>query len=65
MTLEEAELIATALFCANCGTPKGRSGKCPALCEPVEQPAPEYTGESVIGRTHIGNIVRSGEGWIG
>ena len=49
-----------------CGTRLGRTGKCPALCEPVEVPPPKYTGPAVIGGTHLGNLVRRDTpGWIG
>jgi hypothetical protein len=58
-------VVCSTADCPQCGVRLGRSGKCPALCEPVEQPAPKYTGAPMIGRTHLGNIVRSGEGWIG
>lgn len=47
-------------FC-KCGTRLGRSGKCPALCEPAEQPSPKYIGPAVVGGTHIGNIARRGD----
>lgn len=39
-----------------CGAQLGRSGKCPALCEPVPQPAPKYTGPLVVGRTHMSRL---------
>lgn len=56
-------------FC-KCGTRLGRSGKCPALCTPVPQPAPAYRGPMVVGRTHSGRIGApvwrpEGDGWIG
>ena len=39
-----------------CGAKLGRSGKCPALCEPVPEPPPKYTGPERIGFTHIGRL---------
>lgn len=54
--------------CSRCGVALGRAGKCPALCEPVEAPPPKYTGELIVGGTHIGNLVRANSGlpgWIG
>jgi hypothetical protein len=39
-----------------CGAPLGRSGKCPALCEPVPQPAPKYDGPAVVGRSHTARL---------
>lgn len=48
----------TAAVCGKCGAALGRSGKCPALCEPVPTPAPRYTGPLVIGRTHLGRLSR-------
>jgi hypothetical protein len=39
-----------------CGVQLGRNGKCPALCEPVPDAPPVYTGPLVIGRTHIGRL---------
>lgn len=57
-----------------CGAWLGRYGKCPALCEPVPQPPPIYTGPKVIGSTHLGRLGAPvnqrevsgvGYGWIG
>ncbi len=39
-----------------CGAALGRSGKCPALCEPVPQPPPKYDGPAVVGRTHTSRL---------
>ena len=39
-----------------CGAMLGRSGACPALCEPVPEPPPKYTGPAVVGSTHIGSL---------
>jgi hypothetical protein len=41
-----------------CGAKLGRNGKCPAICEPVTEPAPEYRGPTVVGLTHIGRMAR-------
>jgi hypothetical protein len=38
------------------GATLGRNGKCSALCEPVTEPAPEYRGPTVVGRTHLGRL---------
>ncbi len=51
--------------CPKCKAPLGRSGKCPRLCEPVDVPAPAYTGSPIIGGSHVDNLLRSGPGWIG
>lgn len=60
-----------------CGARLGRSGKCPALCTPVETPAPAYKGPAIVGRTHTGRLgapvwtpppqraMRDGADWIG
>jgi hypothetical protein len=52
-----------------CGARLGRSGKCPALCEPVPEPPPRYTGPKVVGHTHLGRIGApvnpADPGWIG
>lgn len=39
-----------------CGAPLGRSGRCPALCEPVPEPPPPYTGPALIGLSHVGRL---------
>ncbi|UGY15150.1 hypothetical protein HAP48_0042600 [Bradyrhizobium septentrionale] len=41
--------------CSNCSAPLGRHGKCPALCEPVENPEP-YRGPTKVGRTHMARL---------
>lgn len=55
-----------------CGARLGRTGKCPALCEPVPEPTPKYTGPLVVGGTHLGRLARPvyvepnpEHGWIG
>ncbi|WP_439398654.1 hypothetical protein ACRQ5Q_14985 [Bradyrhizobium sp. PMVTL-01] len=40
----------------SCGTKLGRSGRCPALCTPVEKDPPPYTGPRLVGRTHTARL---------
>lgn len=47
-----------------CGARLGRSGQCPALCEPVPAPPPVYTGPLKVGRTHIGRMAQPVDGWV-
>lgn len=47
-----------------CGARLGRSGQCPALCEPVPAPLPKYDGPKLVGRTHIGRMAQPVDGWI-
>jgi len=62
----------------NCGAVLGRYGKCPALCEPVPDPAPRYSGPMVVmpspKHTHTGRLGapvwtpssrHTRDGWIG
>jgi hypothetical protein len=61
---KRAEAVATAQLCPKCGAGLRRNG-CPALCEPVEDPAPQYTGPALVGRTHTQRLIEmSGPGWI-
>lgn len=46
--------------CRTCGTPLGRTGKCPALCEPVPAPPPKYEGDPIIGRSHTTRLLSGG-----
>jgi hypothetical protein len=39
-----------------CCAKLGRNGKCPALCEPVTEPAPKYHRPAVVGLTHLGRL---------
>lgn len=48
-----------------CGAGLDRKGRCPALCEPVPAPPPEYTGPKVVGSTHIGKLAAPVTGWTG
>ncbi len=48
-----------------CGADLDKKGVCPALCEPVPQPPPVYTGPTVVGSTHIGRLAQPVRGWIG
>lgn len=54
--------------CANCEAALGKRGKCPALCQPIDD-APEYKGPEIIGGTHLGRMAQPvrfpGDGWIG
>jgi hypothetical protein len=42
-----------------CGATLDDRGRCPALCEPLPQPQPAYTGPAIIGATHIGRMARN------
>lgn len=48
-----------------CDAKLGRSGKCPALCQPLPHPLPKYDGPTMIGQQIGPSPVRSGPGWIG
>ncbi|SHG90511.1 hypothetical protein [Bradyrhizobium erythrophlei] len=39
-----------------CGAKLGRSGKCPALCEPVTGEPPVYDGPRFVGKTHTARL---------
>jgi hypothetical protein len=39
-----------------CGARLGRSGKCPALCEPVTGEPPVYDGPRFVGKTHTARL---------
>ena len=65
LLVETWKRSATATGACRCGAPLGRSGKCPALCEPVPAPPPAYTGPPVVGSTHVGRMTRPEFGWIG
>lgn len=39
-----------------CGAKLGRSGRCPALCTPVERDPPAYTGPLKVGRSHTARL---------
>lgn len=43
-------------FKCACGATLGRDGKCPALCQPVPEPLPKYTGPAVIGLSHTARL---------
>lgn len=47
--------MAMAGLCT-CGVRLGRSGKCPALCQPIEKDPPLYTGPTKVGRTHTARL---------
>lgn len=55
--LDIAKIVADTMHsCSRCGARLGRSGKCPALCEPIPENPPKYTGPERVGRTHLGRL---------
>jgi hypothetical protein len=57
ITPPRADIERVTGHCRNCAAKLGRSGKCPALCEPVpEEEVRPYDGPRFVGKTHTAKL---------